>query len=126
MEADDFLEPIRHSAYHGKLPETLEQTHPTFQGTWVFRDPNSAAAPPRAPYRHPGRPMLPNKTPVKQDSPPTVAASLIVVRIDWMDDEEGKPEKGLPMFYRLEAGKLGPRKNMDINLIELGEYVTFP
>jgi hypothetical protein len=46
---------------------------------------------------------------------------MIVVQLDWTDDEEGLYEKSAPRFYRLEPGMGGPRKNMDINLLELGE-----
>jgi hypothetical protein len=44
-----------------------------------------------------------------------------VVQVDWTDDEEGLYEKTTTRFYRTEQGKSGPRKNMDINLLELGE-----
>jgi hypothetical protein len=46
---------------------------------------------------------------------------MFVVQVDWTDDEEGRYEKGTPRFYRLEPGKGGPKKNMDVNLLELGE-----
>jgi hypothetical protein len=44
-----------------------------------------------------------------------------VVQVDWTDDEEGLYEKTTTRFYRLEPGAKGPKKHMDINLLELGE-----
>ncbi|KAH7385604.1 hypothetical protein BKA66DRAFT_583220 [Pyrenochaeta sp. MPI-SDFR-AT-0127] len=105
VSASNFLEPTRSAGYFGYVPTSLEQTRPTFRGTWVFRDP---AAPPR--QQHPSNTMQP---------PPPMC--LLIVQIDWTDDEEGVYEKSAPRFYKLEQGKLGPRKNMDIYLLELGE-----
>lgn len=93
-----------------------------FRGTWVFRDPNSSIPQPSAPARHSGRPaVLQQKDPALPPAPPP--SSLFVVQIDWTDDEEGLYEKSAPQFYRLEPGKSGPKVNVDINLLELGEYV---
>ena len=91
------------------------------RGTWVFSDPSSAIAPMREPARHSGRPPVasgqkPVPNPVAASSP-----NIIVVQIDWTDDEEGLYEKTSSRFYRLEQGAKVPKKHMDINLLELGE-----
>jgi hypothetical protein len=123
MSADDFLEPTKSAGYYGHTPNTLKGTRPMFRGTWVFRDPNSAVDLPRTPVRHPGRPVPPEhlKKPKENATPPQT--SMFVVQVDWEEDEEGQYEKGIPRYYKLEAGKQGPRMHMDINLLELGEYV---
>ena len=114
---------MKSAGYFGHTPESLQDTRPMFQGTWVFSDPISAAVPAREPVRHSGRPQ-----PFDQKQPNTdnVApqAGLIVIQVDWTDDEHGKYEKLAKRFYRLEHGKSGPGKNMDINLLELGEWVS--
>lgn len=96
-----------------------------FRGTWVFADPSTVTASPQATaIHHSGRPKPFNQKPVSTaDSTPApkVQSSLIVVQVDWTDDEEGLYEKTTTRFYRTEQGKSGPRKNMDINLLELGE-----
>jgi hypothetical protein len=88
----------------------------------VFSDPTSSGVPAREPVRHSGRPQ-----PFSQQQPKVENVApqpgMIVVQVDWTDDEEGKYEKLAKRFYRLEHGKSGPGKNMDINLLELGEYV---
>lgn len=119
MKTDDFLEPTKSAAFFGNSPTSLSDTRPTFRGTWVFTDPNSSVDQLRASFRHAGRPA-PLNGHLNQSvlTPPT---NLYVVQIDWTDDEEGQYEKGSPRFYKLEPGKNGPRKNMDINLLELGE-----
>ncbi|CAN9459735.1 hypothetical protein CUC08_Gglean010604 [Alternaria sp. MG1] len=124
--ADDFLEPTKSSDYFGYMPKSLQGTRPMFRGTWVFADPSIATAhPPQATAtRHPGRPNPSYQKPAATASStpvPAVQSSLIVVRVDWTDDEEGLYEKTTTRFYRTEQGKLGPTKNMDINLLELGE-----
>lgn len=93
--ASEFLEPIKSAGYLGSKPETLDKTRPILRGTWVFRDPSNAVA--------------------------TPALGLVVVQVDWIDDDEGFYEKNPPRFYRLEQGAKGPKKHMDINLLELGE-----
>jgi hypothetical protein len=118
--ADEFLEPMKSAGYFGHTPESLQDTRPMFQGTWVFSDPTSAAVPACEPVRHSGRPQpFGQKQPNTENVAPQVG--LIVVQVDWADDEQGKYEKLAKRFYRLEHGKSGPRKNMDINLLELGE-----
>jgi len=112
------LEPTKSGAYFGHTPEKLKDTRPTFRGTWVFRDPNSSAVPPQVAQRHAGRPA-PLQKPMENAQPAPI--SLFVIQIDWTDDEEGMYEKGTPMFYKLPPGMSGPKKNMDINLLELGE-----
>jgi hypothetical protein len=62
--------------------------------------------------------------PGKPENVTPTPTCLFVVVIDWTDDETGMYEKGKPNFYKLEADKLGPNKNMDVNLLELGEYVS--
>jgi len=118
MSAKGFLEPTKSGDYFGKTPQKLEDTRPTFRGTWVFKDPNSPTAPPRVAQRHAGRPA-PLQKPIDNTQPAPV--SLYVIQIDWTEDEEGLYEKGTPMFYKLPPGVTGPKKNMDINLLELGE-----
>ncbi|KAH8731184.1 hypothetical protein GQ44DRAFT_699494 [Phaeosphaeriaceae sp. PMI808] len=109
MLANEILEPTKPGGYYGYIPASLDQTRPTLQGTWVFRDPNSTASLPR----------FSQSATSNNVSPPQV--NLFVVQIDWTDDEDGKYEKSLPRFYRLETGRNGPKKNMDLNLLELGE-----
>lgn len=118
--ASDFLEPTKSAGYFGYIANSLENTRPIFRGTWVFHDPASAVASPRVPVRRSGRPStLGQQRPSHElKSPPT---RLLVVQIDWTDDEEGCYEKAAPRFYQLDQGKLGPKKHMDINLLELGE-----
>lgn len=61
---------------------------------------------------------------MQQTPPPGVnvaPSSLIVVQVDWTDDGEGSYDKTETKFYRLEPGRLAPKMNMDINLLELGE-----
>lgn len=51
----------------------------------------------------------------------SIPSSLFAVRIDWTDDGEDSYDKTETRFYKLDEGKTGPRMNMDINLLELGE-----
>jgi hypothetical protein len=118
-----FLETTKSAGYFGCMPATLQETRPTFRGTWVFRDPNSAVTQPPAPPRHSGRPMPLNPVQRNMENAPQAPTSLFVIQVDWTDDEEGQYEKGTPRFYKLGPGKKGPTKNMDVNLLELGEYV---
>lgn len=121
---DEFLEPTKSSAYFGSVPKLLPETRPMFRGTWIFTDPNSFVAPPREPVavHHSGRPKAPLQAPASTTAPPTAPQSdLVVVQVDWTDDEEGLYEKTTTRFYKLEPGFKAPRKNMDINLLELGE-----
>ena len=74
-----------------------------FRGTWVFADPSIATAhPPQATAtRHPGRPNPSYQKPAATASStpvPAVQSSLIVVRVDWTDDEEGLYEKTTTRF----------------------------
>jgi hypothetical protein len=46
---------------------------------------------------------------------------LIVVQVEWTEDEEGEYEKMSPRFYRLKQGKTGSITHMDIKLLELGD-----
>lgn len=119
MAAKKLLEPTKSAAYFGYTPASLPDTRPTFRGTWVFKDPNASVDHPRASFRHAGRPAPLSGHTKEVVLPP--ATTLYVVQIDWTDDEEGQYEKGTPRYYKLEAGKNGPKKNMDINLLELGE-----
>jgi hypothetical protein len=123
MSADNILEPTKSAAYFGYTPEKLGETRPTFRGTWVFCDPTSGAVSrPRAPPRHSGRPAPLGQKSANNENVHPPPTSLFVIQVDWTDDEEGQYEKGTPRFYKLEAGKNGPRRNMDVNLLELGEY----
>jgi hypothetical protein len=119
VAADKFLAPTKSAGYFGYVPTTLKQTRPIYRGTWVFRDPNSSVAPPEAPVRHSGRPAV-HQNATQQVAPPPVH-SLFVVQVDWIDDEDGLYEKTEARFYKLEPGKMAPKMNMDINLLELGE-----
>lgn len=124
MTKTEILEPTRSATYFGHLPSSLEKTLPTFRGTWVFRDPNSADSVSRAaPARHAGRPLPLNQQPVNSATAQSPERITYVVQIDWTDDEDGEYEKGAPMYYKLEAGEKGLKEHMDINLLELGEYV---
>ncbi|KAF1835518.1 hypothetical protein BDW02DRAFT_548101 [Decorospora gaudefroyi] len=99
--ADEFLEPRKSAGYYGFTPRSLKGTRPMYRGTWVFNDPSTA------------------KQAHTENLAPQVG--LIVVQVEWTDDEEGLYEKTASRFYKLEAGKPGPIKHMDINLLELGE-----
>jgi hypothetical protein len=123
MSQTAFLEPTKSAGYFGCMPDTLDKTRPTFRGTWVFRDPSSAVSRPQAPPRHPGRPVPLNQIPINRESVPPTPTTIFVIQVDWTDDEDGQYEKSTPKFYKLGAGKGGPIKNMDVNLLELGEYV---
>lgn len=120
MATKDLLEPIKPGAFFGYTPSSLEKTRPVFRGTWVFTDPNSAIIPPQVVHRHAGRPAPLQK---QAESVQPAPVSLFVIQIDWTEDEEGMYEKGTPAFYKLPPGHNGPKKNGDINLLELGEYV---
>ncbi|KAI4604780.1 hypothetical protein J4E80_010936 [Alternaria sp. BMP 0032] len=122
--SDEFLEPTKSSAYFGYTPKSLQGTRPMFRGTWVFTDPSSVVAPPREPVavRHAGRPKAPPQAPASTTTSSVAPQSeLIVVQVDWTDDEEGLYEKTTTRFYKIDQGRKTPKKNMDINLLELGE-----
>ncbi|KAI4616063.1 hypothetical protein J4E83_006733 [Alternaria metachromatica] len=122
--ANEFLEPTKSSAYFGYTPKSLQGTRPMFRGTWVFTDPSSIVAPPREPVavRHAGRPKAPPQAPASTTTPSVAPQSeLIVVQVDWTDDEEGLYEKTTTRYYKIDQGRKTPKKNMDINLLELGE-----
>jgi hypothetical protein len=121
MSANDVLEPTRSTAYYGYAPKSLDKTRPTYKGTWVFKDPNDATIMPRAPPRHSGRPVPISQKSPNNDNPASHQPGLFVVQIEWTDDEQGCYEKGAPRFYMLGNGKSDPKKNMDVNLLELGE-----
>jgi hypothetical protein len=125
MSKTDFLEPTKSAAYYGYNPESLDKTRPIFRGTWVFQDPDSAVNLPRPTPRHTGRPVPMNQKSTANENATPTPACLYVIQVDWTDDEEGQYEKGVPRFYKLKPGKTGPTKNMDVNMLELGEYV-FP
>ncbi|KAH3960469.1 hypothetical protein HBI25_223150 [Parastagonospora nodorum] len=121
MARGDVLEPTRSAAYYGYIPSSLPETRPIFRGTWVFRDPNSTVSLPRMAPRHSGRPVpLKQSSTAKENASPP-PSSLYVVQVDWTDDEQGQYERGVPMFYQLKPGQQGPVKNMDVNMLELGE-----
>ncbi len=71
------------------------------------------------PARNVGRPV-----PIQQAPKVTTVnplSSLFVVQIDWTDDGEGSYDKTETKFYKLDPGKSSPRKNMEVNLLDLGE-----
>ncbi|KAF2706849.1 hypothetical protein K504DRAFT_385688 [Pleomassaria siparia CBS 279.74] len=121
MKSNQLLEPTKTSGggLLGFTPSTLEQTRPTFRGTWVLHNPDSASAEDMRPFpRHPGR-HTPNDS--KGTAPKLAPPNLIVVQIDWTEDESGLFEKMSPMFYKLKPGISSPSERMDFNLLELGE-----
>ncbi|KAF2856104.1 hypothetical protein T440DRAFT_494916 [Plenodomus tracheiphilus IPT5] len=119
--AEHLLEPTKAAGFFGYLPATLKETRPMFRGTWVFRDPNALVSQPApAPFRHAGRPNLPQQ-PTPATTAPSAPITLYVVQTDWTDDEDGLYEKSETRFYKLPPGKMAPKVNMDINLLELGE-----
>ncbi|KAJ8108105.1 hypothetical protein OPT61_g8405 [Boeremia exigua] len=121
--ADDLLEPTKSAGSWGSKPATLGDTRPVLRGTWVFRDPNSTQKPPLPPTRNVGRPVPIQQTPRPVSVNPQ--DSLFVVQVDWVEDDEGSYEKAQPRFYRLQPGNSGPKKNMEVNLLELGESRTW-
>ncbi|KAF2034863.1 hypothetical protein EK21DRAFT_55491 [Setomelanomma holmii] len=121
MASTDFLNPIKSAEYFGYTPKFLKDTRPIFRGSWVFRDPDSRIVEAQAPVRHAGRPTPLNQTYVTNEKVPSPPSSMFVIQVDWTEDEEGHYEKGTPRFYKLGAGKTGPTKNIDVNLLELGE-----
>ncbi|KAJ4986899.1 hypothetical protein SVAN01_07577 [Stagonosporopsis vannaccii] len=115
---DEVLEPTKAAGYWGAIPDSLENTRPSLRGAWIFKDPNTKTQ--FVPHTNNGTRPIP-----VQESPPTAAESaqnsLFVVQIDWTDDGEGSYDKTETRFYRLGPGESGPKANMDINLLELGE-----
>lgn len=120
LTAKDLLEPIKSAGYWGTMPASLEQTRPSFRGTWIFHDPSSPMKQPLPPPRSVGRPALMQQMP-PSTAPVNSMRSLIVVQVDWTDDGEDSYDKTETRFYKLEPGKGGARVNMEINLLELGE-----
>lgn len=118
VTATDFLEPTKSAGYFGHIPETLKQTRPMFRGFWIFRDPNSSMVQPSKPVRQSGRPAPQSiAAPVTTFTP----RSMLVVQVDWIDDEDGNYEKLDPRFYKLAPGTSALTSHLDINLVELGE-----
>ncbi|KAF2661354.1 hypothetical protein K491DRAFT_574225, partial [Lophiostoma macrostomum CBS 122681] len=111
MQGTRLLEPTRSGGYFGVVPSSLKETKPTFRGYWALRDPNSVRA-------TAATTQTKNSGDGGTRSPPV---SLIVVQVEWTEDEEGEYEKMSPRFYRLKQGQAGPKENMDINLLELGD-----
>lgn len=72
-----------------------EDWSPVLRGTWVFQDPSAS----------------------QFDSSP------YVVQIFWMIDECRTYEKRAEhtKYYRLDSGRIAPKENVDIKLLELGE-----
>ncbi|KAF2002946.1 hypothetical protein P154DRAFT_487968 [Amniculicola lignicola CBS 123094] len=122
MNADHVLEPVKSvEGFFGYTPATLKDTKPTYRGTFVLHDPDkshihrSSTAP-----RNPGRPTPPPGSNAMQQQKP-LELNLIVVQIDWTEDEDGMYEKMAPRFFKLKTGQSGAMAHMDINLLELGE-----
>ncbi|RMZ69122.1 dna polymerase v family and armadillo-type fold domain-containing [Pyrenophora seminiperda CCB06] len=101
MSADHLLEPTKSAGHFGRMPGSLKATRPVLRGTWVFADPSLVG----------GRSSTSN----------AAQAPRVILQVDWTEDEEGFYEKGIPRYYRTDQGIPGPRVNMDINLLELGE-----
>jgi hypothetical protein len=122
MSAENILEPTKSTAYCGYTPKLLDKTRPIFKGTWVFKDPHDVTSMPRAPPpRHSGRPTPLNHKNPNNDNIAPPQTNLFVIQVEWTDDEQGYCEKGTPKFFKLGNGKSAPKKNMDVNLLELGE-----
>lgn len=120
--ANHLLDPVNTGGFFGKVPSSLPETRPTFLGTWVLKDPNQLVQVNSRPTsRFQGRPVPRNVQEEKPSDPKPSPTSLIVVQIDWTEDEEGNYEKSTPRFYRLKEKQAGPKENMDVNLIELAE-----
>lgn len=60
-------------------------------------------------------------SPAIQETITSSPDSLFVIELDWTEDEEDQYEKGAPRYFKLEAGKSGLKKHMEVNLLELGE-----
>ncbi|KAF2637096.1 hypothetical protein P280DRAFT_458889 [Massarina eburnea CBS 473.64] len=103
IASDDFLEPMKSAGFFGYTPPSLDDVRPMFRGTWIFRDPNA--------------PRWPKDNKANKKDPP----SLMVVQIDWTDDEEGMYEKMEPRFFQLKPGHSSPEEHLDIKMLELGE-----
>lgn len=121
MDRDDVFEPTRSGGYFGFLPKVLQEIRPTFRGAWVFRDPNIAVSLPREAPRHSGRPVPMRPSPAAQETSASNPASFFLIELDWTEDEGDQYEKGTPRYFKFEAGKSGLTKNMEVNLLELGE-----
>lgn len=119
--AEDLLKPARPTDSFGQAPKELNETRPTLRGRFVFRDPSQATSKPKPKPRHIGRPKPLNDEPEQDEEEQDVPESLFVVQLDWTEDENERYEKGAPRFYKLEPGKMGPRKSMEVTLLELGQ-----
>jgi hypothetical protein len=110
ISANHVLAPARPSDGFGTAPATLKETRPTFRGTWALHDPNNATSC-DDPRRRP------------ENARPTTAKplNLVVVQIDWTDDEEGILEKMPARFFRLKPGTAMPPDLSDVNLFELAD-----
>ncbi|KAF2019000.1 hypothetical protein BU24DRAFT_326190, partial [Aaosphaeria arxii CBS 175.79] len=107
----DLLEPVKSiSSPFGTQPEALEDIRPVFRGTWYIVDPNEG----------PPRPAAARNTGNKTTQKPAVP-KLVVVRIEWSEDEDGEYEKMTPCYYQIKDGATEPQEHMDINLFELGQ-----
>ncbi|KAL1607781.1 hypothetical protein SLS60_002717 [Paraconiothyrium brasiliense] len=95
VAAEHLLEPTANGTGFGfaNKPDALSETRCTLRGTWVFRDPNTSQS----------------------------TSSDYVVQVHWTVDEDGLYEKEYVKFYRLGLGDTGPKENIDIKLLELGE-----
>lgn len=127
MNAEHLLEPVKASGgFFGAAPTSLKDTKPTLRGTWVFEDPNSYTIENptfKTAIRNPGRPINPSitSTSSKVKDAEVSPSNLIVVELEWTEDEDGAYEKMSPKFYKLKPGQPRPKEHMDINLLELGE-----
>ncbi|KAF2120625.1 hypothetical protein BDV96DRAFT_485191 [Lophiotrema nucula] len=115
--ADDVLVPVRPSGTYGMPPSSLKATRPTFRGTWALHDPNRPLTENNAPARL-GRPSPRYTDTVKPPSGPPL--NIVVVQVEFTEDEEGYFEKMPARFYRLKAGAGNPSEHLDVNLFELG------
>ncbi|KAF2267033.1 hypothetical protein CC78DRAFT_566447 [Lojkania enalia] len=110
MATPDVLAPVKiGEGMYGFTPSTLEETRPVYHSTWVLHDPN-------APMSKRNRGRL-----AHQGIDQVMNLSLVVVQVEWTEDEEGVYEKMPARFYKLKHGTAAPVEHLDVKLFELGE-----
>jgi hypothetical protein len=108
MAANRMLEPVSTGdGFYGFKPESLQETRPTLRGTWLLHDPDSPV--PRICY-----PSLRGQV-LDQ-----AVFHLIVVQIDWTEDDDRTYDKMPSKFFRLKPGQHVIPDLLNANLFELG------